>query len=81
VFAGARDRWVRALDDRTGAVLWQTRLSAAPNAFPISFATGGVQYVAVVAGGGGPLDSGVQNLTPEIQSPSGSPVLFAFRLP
>lgn len=81
VFAGARDRWFRALDDRTGAVLWQTRLSAAPNAFPISFAVDRVQYVAIVAGGGGPLDSGFQAFTPEIVSPSGSPTLFVFKLP
>lgn len=81
IFAGTRDRWFRALDERTGALLWQTRLSAPPNAFPVSYAVAGAQYVAVAAGGGGPLDAGFRALTPEIQDPpSGSPTLFVFKL-
>jgi len=81
LFTGGRDRWFSALDARTGETLWRTRLSAAPNAFPISYAVDGRQFVAVVAGGGGPLDSGFQAFTLELMSPSGSPTLFVFSLP
>jgi alcohol dehydrogenase (cytochrome c) len=80
VFSGARDRWFRAQDDRTGATLWQVRLSAAPNAFPVSFGVDGVQYVAIVAGGGGPLDAGFRSFTPELEDATGGPTLFVFRL-
>lgn len=80
VFEGSRDRWFRALDDRTGNVLWQTRLEAAPSSFPITYSVNGVQYVAVAAGGGNALDATTGILTPEIVSPSGAVSLQVFRL-
>lgn len=80
IFAGWRDRWFRALDERSGETLWETRLSAAPNAFPVTYQAGGRQFVAIVAGGGGPLDSGFASLTPEVTGASGSPTLFVFAL-
>lgn len=81
IFAGGRDRRFRALDSATGAPLWETRLSAAPNGFPITYAVKGRQYVAIVAGGGGPLDAGLESFTPELLPPAGSPTLFVFALP
>jgi alcohol dehydrogenase (cytochrome c) len=79
VFAGSRDRYFRAYDSATGAVLWQTRLGASPSATPVTFSAGGKQYVAVVAGNGGPV--AWPFLTPEIENPPGNPTLWVFRLP
>ena len=81
VFEGGRDRWFRALDSRTGQVLWQTRLSASPSTFPITYAVGGHQYVAVIAGTGTPLDLFSKGYTPEIPQPQGSKMLTVFALP
>ncbi len=78
LFEGARDRMFRARDSATGRVLWSTRLSAQPNAFPISFAVDGRQFVAVTAGGGGPSDAAWQALTPEIRNIGGATTLFVF---
>jgi alcohol dehydrogenase (cytochrome c) len=80
VFSGDHDRRFRAYDDRTGRVLWETRLSATPSSFPITYAVDGDQYVAVVAGGGNALEATRGSLTPEIEDPAGSPVLFVFKL-
>ena len=53
VFAGAFDRFIRAYDDASGKVLWQTRLHDVSSSTPVSFSVGGKQYVAVVTGQGG----------------------------
>jgi alcohol dehydrogenase (cytochrome c) len=50
IFVGDIDRYFRALDARSGKVLWQTRLGAAANGFVISYAVNGKQYVAVPTG-------------------------------
>ncbi|WP_371433317.1 PQQ-binding-like beta-propeller repeat protein [Novosphingobium sp.] len=50
VFIGDADRQFRALDSATGKVLWQARLGAPVHGFPISYAAGGRQFVAVPAG-------------------------------
>jgi hypothetical protein len=65
----------------TGEVLWQTRLPAVPSSSPITYGVHGEQYVAVVAGGGGPHDTTWSSLTPEIDNPSGSTTLLVFKLP
>ena len=80
IFEGGRDRWFRALDSGTGRTLWQTRLEDTPNSFPISFAVGATQYVAVVSGGGTPLDLQFRKFTPEIRSSIGSKTLLVFSL-
>lgn len=80
VFHGARDRVFRATDSRTGETLWQLALDGVASSTPISFAAGGVQYVAVVTGGGSPNEATVRALTPEIE-PAGSGVrLWLFKL-
>lgn len=81
IFEGDRDRWFRASDDRTGKVLWRTRLNGSVSSFPITFAVDGVQYVAVTAGGGGPLDAWLAGLTPELRTPPSGTTLWVFRLP
>jgi len=80
LFAGSRDRHFTAYDAATGAVLWQTILNASPSSSPATYSVDGVQYLVVVAGGGGALDSGSRSLTPEIIDPPAGTTLWVFRL-
>jgi len=80
VFSGARDRRFRAYDAATGKVLWQVGLSASPSSSPATYSVNGVQYVAIVAGGGGAFDAGSRSLTPEIVDPAAGTTLWVFRL-
>ena len=52
LFNGGMDRYLRALDQADGKVLWQTRLGSQIFGTPVTFSVGGRQYVAVAAGGG-----------------------------
>jgi alcohol dehydrogenase (cytochrome c) len=78
VFVGSRDRYFSAFDAADGDTLWRTRLGASPSSTPISYSAGGAQYIAVVAGNGGPV--AWPFLTPEIDSPAGGTTLWVFRL-
>jgi alcohol dehydrogenase (cytochrome c) len=83
IFAGDSDRWFKAFDQDTGKVLWQTRLNDVINAFPITYAVNGKQYVAVVTGccGNGRLNN-MHQLTPEITAPRGNAsALWVFEVP
>ena len=79
-FVGDLDRRFRAFDVSTGEILWETRLGSAVSGFPISYAVGGKQYVAVPSGLGvfrvltGPLN-------PDIYQPTGGSALYVFDLP
>lgn len=53
VFIGATmDERFRALDKKTGTVLWETSLPAAAYATPCTYSVRGKQYVVIAAGGG-----------------------------
>jgi alcohol dehydrogenase (cytochrome c) len=80
VFSGARDRHFRAYDAATGEVLWQVGLNASPSSSPATYSVKGVQYLAVVAGGGGAFDAGSRSLTPEIIDPAAGTTLWVFKL-
>ena len=77
VFGGDVNGRFRALDQETGAVLWQINLGSPVVGFPITYAVDGRQYVAVNTGAGGGLNL---RLTPELRPSVGS-VLFVFALP
>jgi len=51
VFMGEGNGWFEAFDATTGKQLWRFNLGAGVNAPPITYEVGGVQYVAVAAGG------------------------------
>ncbi len=54
VFYGTMDRWFKALDARTGQLLWQFRTGSGIIGQPISFrGPDGKQYIAIVDGVGG----------------------------
>ena len=82
VFAGAFDRFIRAYDDASGKVLWQTRLNDVSSSSPISFSVDGKQYIAVVTGQGGFHASSYAVLVPELVSPPDrGATLWVFALP
>ena len=49
---GTSDRYFRAFDAKTGAELWRQRTNSGITGVPSSYAVGGKQYVAVLAGWG-----------------------------
>jgi quinoprotein glucose dehydrogenase len=50
--AATQDATIRALDKRTGRVLWEASLPAPGYATPSTFEVGGKQFVVIAAGGG-----------------------------
>jgi PQQ-dependent dehydrogenase (methanol/ethanol family) len=82
VFGGSLDRYIRAYDDATGKVLWETRLNDVPSSCPISYSVNGKQYIAVVVGNGGAQAASMPPLVPEIKNPPGGGAeLWVFELP
>jgi alcohol dehydrogenase (cytochrome c) len=80
VFIGDVDRYFRALDVRTGDVLWETRLGHSAHGYPITYEAGGTQYVAVPTGLG--LFRGISaTLSPEIFTAESGNALYVFALP
>jgi len=82
VFIGDLDRQFRALDVKTGDVLWQVRLGTAVQGFPVTFTANGKQYVAVTTGTGGGSPRVVpRTIAPEITPPASGHQLYVFELP
>jgi alcohol dehydrogenase (cytochrome c) len=81
-FVGDLDRRFRAVDVNNGAALWQTRLGTSVQGFPVSFAIGGRQYIAVTTGlgGGSPRDV-PRAIAPDIHHPANGNALYVFALP
>jgi len=81
-FVGDLDRYFRAVDVRTGATLWQTRLGTSVQGFPMTFTVAGKQYIAVPTGmGGGSPRQVPLTIAPEIRPPSTGTALYVFALP
>jgi alcohol dehydrogenase (cytochrome c) len=72
----------RAVDVKTGAVLWKTRLATSVQGFPVAFRVGGRQYIAVtsVLGGGSPRQVPA-TVAPEVHHPANGNALYVFALP
>ena len=81
--AGDWDRHLYVFDAADGEILWQTRMPTSVQGFPISYAAGGRQYLAVPVGtGGASWTSQIpQQLTPEKRRPVGANAIFVFALP
>jgi hypothetical protein len=61
--------------------LWKTRLSDAANAFVVTYAVKGKQYVAIAAGGPKVTMGTYAQLTPEVKLPPASvPIIWVFTL-
>jgi alcohol dehydrogenase (cytochrome c) len=75
LFAGDAAGRFRALDQESGEVLWEVNLGSPVTGYPVTFSTGGHQYVAVSTG----FWLG-DSFTPEIIK-GGQGTLFVFALP
>jgi len=81
-FVGDMDRYFRAVDVKTGKVLWETRLGTSVQGFPLTFSVGGKQYIAVSTGLGGGSPRMVPGvLAPEVHYPSNGNAMYVFALP
>jgi len=81
-FVGDLDRTLQAVDVKTGAVLWKTRLATSVQGFPVSFSIDGKQYIAVTTGSGGGSPRQVPlTIAPDIRQPVGGNALYVFALP
>ena len=81
-FAGDLNRMFRAFDANTGKILWETRLPAAVQGFPLTFSVGGKQYLAVTTANGGGSPRNVPRLVaPDVHGPDTGNALYVFALP
>ena len=81
-FVGDLDRKFQAVDVKTGAILWKTRLATSVQGFPVSFSIDGKQYIAVTTGlGGGSPRNVPAAITPEIRTAPSGNALYVFALP
>ena len=82
VVAGDWDRNLYVHDARSGDILFQTRMPSSVSGFPVSYAVGGRQYLAIPVGTDPSLWSGISGqLTPDKQRPdAGGHGLFVFTL-
>jgi PQQ-dependent dehydrogenase (methanol/ethanol family) len=79
VFGGDDNGRFRAFDDKTGKVLWETNLGSPVSGFPISYAVGGKQYIAVTTGSS-LVSSSALRVTSELK-PGNAANVFVFALP
>jgi alcohol dehydrogenase (cytochrome c) len=79
LFGGDVQGRFRAFDQRTGEVLWEVNLGSQVTGFPVTFAVGGKQYIAISTGGA-PNTFGLAALTPELRAGTANN-LYVFALP
>jgi alcohol dehydrogenase (cytochrome c) len=89
LFAGDVEPSLKAFDDATGELLWQTKLDAAPSSSLIAYSVNDKQYVAVLVGitnlhVGGLVGSYQESMSksgqPRIDSPKGGAAVWVFAL-
>jgi len=79
VFGGDVNGRFKAYDDKTGKLLWETNLGSPVSGYPVTFAVGGKQYVAVTTGPSLVANSSLR-VAPELK-PGSSAGVFVFALP
>ncbi len=81
-FVGDFNRYFKAVDAKTGKILWQIRLGNTVQGYPVSFSLDGKQYIAVCSGlGGGSPQQKPSNLLDEVHRAATGHVLYVFGLP
>ncbi len=76
--ATSTDRKLRAYDEDTGKVVWETNLPAAAEGVPAAYEVGGRQYIALcVAGGNGLMARGAAVAPPSSPPAAGQYMVFA----
>ena len=79
IFVGDADRYIKAMNDETGEVLWQHRMQAPVGGTPVTYEIDGVQYLVVAAGQSNQTHA---SLTPGLATPRlGGNSIHVFRLP
>jgi PQQ-dependent dehydrogenase (methanol/ethanol family) len=79
IFGGDTEGKFRAFDQESGKVLWEVNLGSPVTGYPITYAVGGRQYVAVSTGNS-LVSSGLNALARELH-PSNASNVFVFALP
>ena len=79
VFGGDANGRFKALDDRTGKVLWDVNLGSMVSGYPITFGVDGKQYVAVITGPSLVANSNARVASDLMQG--SAPNVFVFSLP
>lgn len=78
IFVGDADRYIKAMNDETGEVIWQQRLQAPVGGSPVTYEVDGVQYLVVASGQSNQTHA---SLTPGLASPRlGGNSIHVFRL-
>ena len=81
-FVGDVDRYFRAVNAKTGKIVWQTRLATSVQGFPVSFSIDGKQYIAVSTGAVAASPQTVpRTIMPDIHHPENGNALYVFTLP
>jgi alcohol dehydrogenase (cytochrome c) len=81
-FVGDFDRHLKAVDVKTGKVLWQIRLGNTVQGYPVMFSLDGKQYLAVTTGlGGGSPQQKPSTLLDEVHRAATGHQLYIFGLP
>ena len=81
-FVGDFNRYFKAVDVKTGKILWQIRLGNTVQGYPVTFSLDGKQYIAVCSGlGGGSPQQKPSTLLDEVHRPATGNVLYIFGLP
>jgi alcohol dehydrogenase (cytochrome c) len=81
-FVGDFDRHLKAVDVKTGKVIWQMRLGNTVQGYPVTFSLDGKQYLAVTTGlGGGSPQQKPSTLLDEVHRSGTGNVLYVFGLP
>jgi alcohol dehydrogenase (cytochrome c) len=81
VFMGDLARNFGAWDQVSGAVLWSTKLPAAAESTPVTYAVGDQQFIAVVSGEGSHLGTQNRRLDSTLAAPKRDIALVVFALP
>ena len=82
VFIADHNRYVYAFDVKTGDVLWRTRTATTGHGFPMTYAAGGRQFVAMPIGTGAPyIEMFAAAMLPDITPPRAGNALMVFALP
>lgn len=81
-FVGDYDRVFKAIDVKTGKILWETQLGNTVQGHPVTFSLDGRQYVAITTamGGGSPEQKPITMLN-EVHRPATGQQLYVFGLP
>ena len=80
-FVGDYDRTFKAVDVKSGKILWETQLGTTVQGYPVSFSIDGKQYIAVTTGLGGGSPENMPNvILTEVHRPDNGQALYVFAL-